>query len=85
MERLRGWESGGCTHQQIETAMNAFLFDGIFPDDPTEDSLKDSQSERFATIMADMLSAKLVRDFPERRFSVFVMDGDDFGVSFHQI
>ena len=85
VERLRGWESQGHARQQIETAMNAFLLEGIFPNDPTDGTLKDIQSERFATIMADMLSAKLFHDFPQRRFSVFVMDGDDFGVSFHQI
>jgi hypothetical protein len=35
--------------------------------------------------MADMLAAKLIRDFPGRGFSTFVMQGHDFGISFHQI
>ncbi|CAN1530535.1 hypothetical protein MCEREM21A_01392 [Sphingomonadaceae bacterium] len=85
VERLREWhQSGDLNRQQIETAMNAYLLDGIFPNDKTDATLKNAQSERLATVMADMLSAKLVRDFPERRFSVFVLNGDDFGVSFHQ-
>lgn len=85
VERLRGWEGGGHTRKQIETAMNAFLLEGAFPNDPTDASLKEAQSERLATIMADMLAAKLARDFPGHRFVAFVLGGDDFGVSFHQI
>lgn len=84
-DRLRGWERAGHTHQQIEAAMNAFLLENIFPNDPTDTNLKDVQAGRFAAVMVDMLSAKLARDFPDRRFSVFVLEGDDFGVSFHQI
>ncbi|HEX3423969.1 MAG TPA: hypothetical protein VHS33_11300 [Sphingomicrobium sp.] len=84
--RLREWErSGQLTRQQIETAMNAYLLDGVFPGDETEAALKDAQCERLATIMADMLAAKLVRDFPDRRFAVVPLGGDDFGVSFHQL
>ncbi len=83
--RLRSWEDQGHTHQQVETAMNAYLLDYLFPNDPTEADLKDMQSEHLATIMADMLAAKLTRDFPERQFKAFAMNGDDFGVSFHQI
>ena len=83
--RLRGWEGGGYKREQIETAMNVFLLEGIFPNDPTVSSLKEIQSERLATIMADMLAAKLARDFPEHRFATFVLNGDDFGVSFHQV
>jgi hypothetical protein len=82
--RLRGWESAGHPKEALETAMNAFFFDDMFPDDQTEESLKSAQSERLATIMSDMLSAKLKRDFPERSFSTFVLEGDDSGVSFHQ-
>ena len=85
VDRLRGWERAGHNRQQIETAMNAFLMDGIFPNDPTEATLKDRQAEHFASIMADILAAKLLRDFPDRRFSTFVMEHHDFGVSFHQI
>lgn len=86
VERLRAWEHAGLNRSEIETATNAFLLENIFPDDPTVPaSLKDKQTELFATIMADMLSAKLLREFPDRRFSTFVMDGDDFGVSFHQV
>ena len=86
VERLRGWEcNGDLSRQEIETAMNAYLFDGLFPQDTTEEALKNAQSERLATIMAEMLAAKLARDFPQRRFSTFAMSGYDFGVSFHQL
>lgn len=85
VERLRGWERAGHSTQQVETAMNAYLLDGIFPDDPTDEILKDTQSEYLATIMADMLAAKLAHGFPSRRFSTFVLRGEDFGVSFHQV
>lgn len=86
VERLRGWEnSRDLTRQQIETAMNAYLLDGVFPQDQADAVLKQAQCERLATIMAEMLAAKLSRDFPERRFSAFAMDGCDFGVSFHQV
>lgn len=82
--RLRSWERAGHSRQQVETAMNAFLFDHMFPDDGTEPGLKSVQLKRLATIMADMLAAKLNRDFPGRRFSAFVLKGADFGLSFHQ-
>ena len=86
VERLRGWErDGDLSRQQIETAMNAYLLDEVFPQDATDDALKEAQCDRFAAIMADMLGAKLARDFPQRRFSAFVLSGEDFGVSFHQI
>ena len=85
VDRLRGWERAGLSTQQVETAMNAFLFDDMFPRDTTEPGLKSAQSERFATIMSDMLSAKLKRDYAERNFAVFVLEGEDFGVSFHQV
>jgi hypothetical protein len=86
IERLRGWERvDGLTRQQIETAMNAYLLDGLFPQDHTEQALKAAQCGHLAKIMADMIGAKLARDFPRRRFSAFAMDGDDFGVSFHQL
>ena len=65
--------------------MNAYLLEGIFPQDQTNMPLKKAQCERLARVMADMVAAKLVRDFPERRFSVFVMHGEDVGVSFHQL
>jgi hypothetical protein len=64
--------------------MNAFLFDHMFPDDETETSLKSVQLTRLATIMADMLATKLNREFPDRRFSAFVLEQADFGLSFHQ-
>lgn len=84
--RLRGWERGGqLTRQQVETAMNAFLLDGVFPTDQSAEELKELQCEHLAKIMADMLAAKLARDFPDRRFSAFAMNDDDFGVSFHQL
>ena len=86
VKQLRDWQNKGeMNRQQIETAMNAYLLDGIFPQDQTDLPLKNAQCERLASVMADMLAAKLVRDFPERLFSVFVMHGDDFGVSFHQL
>ena len=65
--------------------MNAFLFEGIFPEGLADEDLKEKQRERFATIMTEILSAKLARDFPGCHFSAFVMEGEDFGVSFHQI
>ena len=86
VERLRGWERvGGITRQQIEIAMNAYLLDVVFPQDETESVLKEAQCVHLANIMADMLGAKLAREFPERRFSAFAMSGDDFGVTFHQL
>lgn len=86
VQRLRGWErAGDLSRKQIETAMNAYLLDGVFPQDEAEEALKEAQCERLATMMADMLSAKLARDFPQRRFSAFAMSGEDFGVSFHQL
>jgi hypothetical protein len=86
VERLRGWEtSGELSRQQIETAMNAYLLDGMFPRYEADPTLKNAQCVRLASVMADMLGAKLARDFPERRFSAFAMDCDDFGVSFHQL
>jgi hypothetical protein len=84
--RLRAWEAAGHARSQIETVMNAYLFDSIFPSEVAESALKDARQERLAAIMADMLAAKLARSFPDRRFSVFVLDeGGDFGVSFHQV
>ncbi|WP_372530288.1 hypothetical protein [Sphingobium abikonense] len=83
--RLRGWESQGRTRQQIETAMNAFLLEDVFPNDPTERQLKETQTDQLAKTMAAMLQAKLAYDFPERRFLAFTLAGEDFGVSFHQI
>jgi hypothetical protein len=83
--RLRGWESQGHTRQQIETAMNAFLLEDVFPNDPTEGQLKEMQTDQLGKTMAAMLQAKLAYDFPERRFSTFTLAGEDFGVSFHQI
>ncbi len=86
LERLRGWEhNGDLSRQQIETAMNAYLLDGMFPQDEAIVALKTAQCERLASIMADMLGAKLARDFPQRRFSTFVLGGNDFGISFHQL
>jgi hypothetical protein len=85
VERLRAWERAGkLTRQEIETAMNAYLLQGMFPRDDADDASKQARCERLAAIMADMLRAKLARDFPHGRFSAFAMSGDDFGVSFHQ-
>lgn len=86
IERLRAWEHrGDLSRQQIETAMNAYLLDEVFPQDMADAALKSAQCDRLLTIMADMLEAKLTRDFPERVFSAFRLSGDDFGVSFHQL
>lgn len=84
--RLRDWErAGDRSRRQIETAMNSHLLDGAFPQDGADEALKNAQSECLATIMADMLAAKLARDFPHRRFATFVLSGEDLGVSFHQL
>lgn len=65
VEQLRDWQkTGEMSHQQIETAMNAYLLEGIFPQDQTNMPLKKAQCERLASVMADILAAKLVRDFP---------------------
>ncbi|GMM59827.1 hypothetical protein [Novosphingobium pituita] len=86
VERLRGWEKvSDISRGDIETAMNAYLLDDVFPQDQTNGELKQAQCERLAGIMAEMLAAKLAREFPDRRFSAFAMGGDDFGVSFHQV
>lgn len=84
-DRLREWESAGLSRRQIETAMNAVFLENIFQKNSTEATLKARQEEHLASIMIDMLPAKLVRDFPDLRFSTFVMGDDDFGVSFHQL
>jgi len=84
VDRLRGWEASGATRSQIETAMNALFLDAAFPNDETESLLKERQIESMATIMCDILRAKLSAEFPTRAFSVFLMEGGDFGVSFCQ-
>lgn len=90
LDRLRGWESvADIDRQQVEIAMNVLLLDDIFPNDKADSALKFSQCRKLATIMADMLDAKLSRDFPHRCFTPFVIDGDpmagdEFGISFHQ-
>ena len=86
VERLRGWEIGGrATRQQIETAMNMLFLEHVFPDDDAPEELFDARLNHLVVQMEEMLLAKLARQFPERTFSVFVIDdGDDFGISFHQ-
>lgn len=84
VDRLRGWEASGATRSQIETAMNALFLDSAFPNDETDGPLKEQQIESMATIMCDILRAKLRAEFPTRAFSIFLMEGDDFGVSFCQ-
>lgn len=85
MEHLRGWESGGCDRRQVETAMNAYFLENIFPHDPASPELKSVQVTRLVDIMMEMLRSKLAMAFPDRSFDVFVIDdGDDFAVSFHQ-
>jgi hypothetical protein len=86
LDRLKGWEHGGASRRQIETAMNMFALEGIFQQDQADKELKDRQIERLADIMIDMFDAKLRRKFPARRFSAFLInDEDDFGVSFCQV
>lgn len=87
MDHLRGWEHGGNrSRQQIEMAMNAVYLDGIFPQDTTAQSLKNSQCDHLANLMVDMLKAKLACDFPQRQFTAHIIsDEDDFGVTFHQV
>jgi hypothetical protein len=83
--RLRGWESASLNRQEIETLMNFEPMDWIFQVDPTPAKLKEAQLTRLAEIMADILLAKLRRDFPDRLFLAFVINNtEDFGVSFHQ-
>jgi hypothetical protein len=84
VQRLRAWEKAGHSRLQVEAAMNAYLIEDIFPDDPADAQLKARQSEALLAIMTDMLSAKLARDFPQYHFSVFVIDGENLGVSFHR-
>ena len=84
-KRLEDWERSGAGRKQVETAMNAFFLDTIFPGDRTEDTLKNRQIDAIAATMRDMLATKLTADFPGRDFAVFILDDDDFGVSFHQI
>ncbi|MDR6113996.1 MULTISPECIES: hypothetical protein [unclassified Sphingomonas] len=85
VDRLRGWESTGHSKQQVEAAMNAFLFDYMFPDDVAPVELKSAQLNRLATIMSNMLVAKLKSEFPDRNFCAFVLEGADFGLSFYQV
>lgn len=87
IERLQGWERmEGVTCQQVETAMNLCLLEGIFPEDKLPPEVKQLQVCKLAMTMTEMYSAKLAHAFPNRRFKVFVIDDkDDFGVSFHQV
>jgi len=85
ISRLRSWEDAGHSPAQVETAMNVLFLEGIFPNDPSVEDLKETQLIGLAGVMAEMVSAKLARNFPDRSFSTFVIDeGSDFGVSFHQ-
>jgi hypothetical protein len=53
VERLRGWEKvSDISRGDIETAMNAYLLDDVFPQDQTNGELKQAQCERLAGIMA---------------------------------
>ena len=81
---LRGWEKSGATRAQIEVAVNVLLFDQIFPQDETATPLKERQTEAMANMMRDMLEAKLQVDFPDQAFNVLVLEGYDFGLSFHR-
>ncbi|WP_448663197.1 hypothetical protein ACG3SL_00525 [Sphingomonas sp. CJ20] len=86
VEHLRGWENAGRDRTQIETAMNAYFLDNIFPGDVAQPELKEAQLARLAQNMVEMLTAKLTTRFPDRTFSAFVIDdGEDFAVSFHQV
>ena len=86
IDRLRGWENGGRSRSQVETAMNVFFLENAFSDERKDGGLYDAQMTHLAAMMVDMLDAKLRRDFPDKSFSAFVIDEDeDFGVSFHQI
>ena len=86
IDHLRGWENGGRERQQIETAMNAYFLENIFPYDAAQSELKDQQVTHLAQMMVEMLTAKLNATFADRQFSVFLIDdGEDFAVSFHQI
>ena len=85
MDNLRGWENGGRNRQQTELGMNAYLIEDIFPQDSTAVELKGKQIACLANFMVEMLTAKLAITFPDRSFSVVVIDDDDdFGVSFYQ-
>lgn len=84
VDRLRRWEAAGVSRQQVEIAMNALLFDDMFPDDETDAVLKSAQLTRLAEIMSDMLAAKLKLGFPELTFTTAVLQEDDFGLSFYQ-
>jgi hypothetical protein len=83
-DRFLGWKATGASRAQIETAMNAYHFDMIFPRDETEPSLKAEQLQNLAKAMCGMLASKLKAEYPDREFATFVVEGDDFGVSFHQ-
>jgi hypothetical protein len=85
VERLREWQTTDATAQQIEAAMNMLFLENVFPEDDASEHLREARVSHLAAQMAEMLSAKLEREFPDRKFSVLVIDDeDDFGVTFHQ-
>jgi hypothetical protein len=85
IERLRGWENASLERKQIEICMNMSALELAFPDEDADAQLKAARLKTFAVIISEIWGAKLRRDFPERSFSVVVIDNeDDFGVSFHQ-
>jgi hypothetical protein len=55
-------------------------------DDDDAEPHREARLKHIASAMADMLSAKLQRDFPSRSFDALVIgDDNDLGVSFRQI
>jgi hypothetical protein len=85
-DNLQGWRITGQSRRLIENAMNLCSLEGAFPDVEEHGDLYEAQLRHLGGVMADMWSAKLLRDFPDRKFAVHVVDDDDdFGVTFHQL
>lgn len=89
VERLRSWEAASRTRAQIEIVMNLLPLDFTLAfrgDDDAAEPYREARLRHIASAMADMLSAKLQRDFPSRSFEALVIgENEDFGVSFRQL
>jgi len=86
IDSLRKWQETGRSRKLIEKAMNFVSLEGAFTGIEQSGEQYEHQLKHISKLMADMWDAKLRRDFPDRDFSVIVVNrDDDFGVTFHQI
>jgi hypothetical protein len=87
-DNLRRWEAAASvTKQNIETAINFLDVGCLFSNSGEPKSeLLDARIELVRTAIAEMYTAKLARDYPDRKFKVALIDDeDDCAVSFYQL